>query len=141
VAGDTFRVRPSYQEDRRALADEVARILRPGGHILVASPNRHFPFDLFHRHDRQRRIPRPYNPRDPFLLSFRDYREFFVGQAGCRAAELLPIVNYWGFVNMGGTLRGRMLRALLRGWFRAVSAIPALRASALSPWLCVHVVR
>jgi SAM-dependent methyltransferase len=141
VAGDSFAVAPAYRDDRLALARDVARIVRPGGHVVVSSPNRRFPLDLFHRHDPGRRVPRRTPWRDPFLLSVADYRDLFVGGAGCARVEPLPIAGYWGFVNMGATWRTRLLRAVLRAWFGAVSAVGPLRASPLAPWLCVHVVR
>jgi SAM-dependent methyltransferase len=141
VEGDSFRVGPHYRERRLELAREMARVLRPGGHLLVSSPNRRFPFDLFHRADPARRIPRPYRPRDPFLLSLSDYRDLFVDGAGCRSVHPLSIRGYWGFVNMGASWPTRVLRSLLRGWFAVASAAEPLRSSALAPWLCVHVVR
>jgi SAM-dependent methyltransferase len=141
VEGDSFEVRPDFRTQRLELAREIARLLKPEGHLLVSSPNRRFPFDLFHRRDPTRRVPRPNRPRDPFLLSFEDYHELFVEGAGCRAIRPLPISGYWGFVNMGARASTRLLRGLLRGWFDAVSSSSVLRQSALSPWLCIDVVR
>jgi len=141
AVGDSFQVAPRYHEDRLALAREMARIVRAGGHVLVSSPNRRFAFDLFHRHDPHRRVPRRNPARARFLLSLTDYRALFVEGAGCRGIEALSIVDYWGFVNMDISWRTRLLRRLLRTWFQAVSAVPRLRSGPLAPWLCLDVVR
>ncbi len=141
VEGDSFQVAKDYKEQRLELARETTRLLRPGGHLIVSSPNRRFPFDLFHRDDPNRRVPRPSSPSDPFLLSFDDYRELFVDGAGCQGLSPLGIQGYWGFVNMGATFKTRLLRSVLQGWFSGVSSAAALRKSALAPWICVDVVR
>ena len=140
VVGDSYTVAPTYRADRLQLAREMTRIVRPGGHLLLASPNRSFPFDLFHRHDYQRRIPRPTRRDDPFLLSLADYAELFREGAGCRVVEAVPTRGYWGFVNMGATWPTWLLRAVLRTWFGLVDA-RGLRASVVAPWMCVHVTR
>ena len=40
--------RPDYHEVRRQWVQEIFRILMPGGHMLLAGPNRGFPIDVAH---------------------------------------------------------------------------------------------
>jgi len=39
---------PTWKEDRSRFAAELARVTRPGGRVLVACPNKWFPFDIQH---------------------------------------------------------------------------------------------
>jgi SAM-dependent methyltransferase len=138
VVGDTSTVNDHYWQDRLQLAGEMARVLRPGGHVVVSSPNRMFPFDIFHGRTPGSYKPRLNLPTSPFLLSFGDYRRLFLA-AGCDRAQLLPIQNYWGFVRSKHSLKGRLLGAPVRANFWLVSQpwARALRRTPITPWLVV----
>ena len=142
VLGDSNRVGPHFKAERLSLAREMARVLKPGGKIVVASPNRWFPFDIFHG-----RRPGSYKPRwnwpgNPFLLSLADYRDLF-RQAGCGAAETLPINRYWGFVRSQNSLKGLLLGLPVRFvfWLVSLNALRCLRASPINPWLIVLITK
>jgi SAM-dependent methyltransferase len=45
--------RADYHECRRQWLREVFRTVRPGGHMLLGGPNRHFPLDFSHGLDSQ----------------------------------------------------------------------------------------
>lgn len=136
VEGDSNRVRADYLEERQAIAREMGRVLKPGGHAIVSSPNRLFPLDIFHGRSPDQPYPRLNAPWDPFLLSAADYRQLFAA-AGCRSTRLLPVKNYWGFIRMKQRAAGRMLAFPIEMIFNAVSLEPlrALRGSVLNPWL------
>jgi SAM-dependent methyltransferase len=136
--GDSHKVRPTYAEERAQLALEMGRVLRPGGHIVVSSPNRNFPLDIFHGRTKENPFPRLNPPGDPFLLSFRDYRQLFQ-PAGCSALSLLPVKGYWGFVRRKRTLMGRLTMLPVDAIFRLVSTKmgAALRNTVVSPWIVV----
>lgn len=138
VVGDTFQVAPKYREDRLRLAREMTRVLRPGGRMLVSSPNRYFPFDLFHGRAEGSYRPRFNWPGSPFLLSHSDYQKMFRA-AGCITTTLQPIHRYWGFIRSKHSLKGYLAGTLPRLIFWAVSQ-PGLRwllGSPLNPWLVV----
>ncbi len=136
VEGDTNRVAHDYREQRLAVAREMVRVVRPGGYILVSSPNRACPVDLFHGRSATRALPRLNPPSSRFLLSSWDYLELF-GQAGCSRAELLPAANYWGFVNRNATWRGRATVWPVKAVFAlgARRRLAFLRDWPISPWL------
>lgn len=136
VEGDSTRVRPCYWTERLAIAREITRVLRPGGHVMVSSPNRLFPLDLFHGRAPDQPYPRVNPPWSRFLLSASDYRRLFAA-AGCRHTQLLPVARYWGFVRAKRTVKGRLLAFPIESLFRLVSldALKTLRASPINPWL------
>lgn len=136
VEGDSNKVRPDYLKQRSQVAQEMTRVLKPGGSIIASSPNRLFPVDLFHGRDASNPYPRWNSPTSPFLLSAGDYRQLF-GGAGCRSFEALPVSGYWGFLRMKQRWKGRLLAAPIETIFKTVStnAFGFLRTSPVNPWL------
>lgn len=134
--GESHAVLPEYREERLAIAREMSRVLKPDGYILVSSPNRLCPVDIFHGRSKEHPLPRLNLPSDPFLLSAEDYRKLF-GEAGCQLFRLLPVRGYWGFINMKTHWKGRILAAPVETIFRVVSndALSFLRPMPVSPWL------
>ena len=98
VEGDTTRVVSDYTAQRALVARELARVVKPGGHILMASPNRLCPADMHHLQPNPARLARLHSPHEPFLLSLADYRRLFLGLARCRSIRALPPDGYWGFL-------------------------------------------
>ena len=139
VKGDSFDVESDYLQQRLQLALEIARVLKPGGKLFAASPNRRFPLDLFHRQQAGTLRPRWNSPQDPFLLSLADYGAMFQ-KAGYDTVASLPPSGYWHFNRTRRTWKGRVLAIPVRFLFRlnGLSAHSAVRASALAPWLVVQ---
>jgi SAM-dependent methyltransferase len=140
VAGDSFVVTERRHADRLAMAREMTRVVKAGGHIVVTGPNRRFPFDLFHGRDSGTYRVRPYWPGDPFLLSVTDYGRLF-REAGARGIEALPVRGYWGFLRSRQTWKGWLLGLPVRFLFWLVDRLPFLRPSPLAPWIAVLVRR
>jgi SAM-dependent methyltransferase len=138
VQGDTDQVAPDCFHQRLELAREMVRVLKPGGKILVSSPNRFFPLDLFHGREEGVMRPKLNSPANRFLLSFADYRDLFL-QAGCASARALPVGGYWGFIRSRRSLKGLLLGLPVRFLFSLVSKerLRFLRTSLLNPWLIV----
>lgn len=138
VIGDSRQVAPDGCQQRLELAREMTRVLKPGGKILVSSPNRLFPLDIFHGRSPGSYRPRWSSPWHPFLLSVRDYHHLFQ-RAGCVRGEAQPVVGYWGFIRSKNSLKGRVLGAPLRALFGIVSAprFRFLAGSAVNPWIVV----
>ncbi len=142
VRGDTFQVAPDCRRQRLQLAREIARVLKPGGSLFTASPNRLFPLDLFHRRRAGSLVPRLNSPLDPFLLSLHDMRQLF-SEAGYAAVSALPPRGYWQFNRTLRSWSGRLLTLPVRGlfWLNSAAPVSALRAGPLAPWLVVRAVR
>jgi SAM-dependent methyltransferase len=143
VVGDSATPSETCWDDRLAVAREMARVVKRRGHIVVSSPNRWFPLDLFHG----RAIGSFRTPLNPpwrkFLLSAGDYQRLFLA-AGCsKPAFPLSIKNYWGFCRTSRTLRGRLAALPVKSLLQIGShdATRPLRASALVPWIVMLIGR
>jgi SAM-dependent methyltransferase len=141
VVGDSYKLKPNGLEERQQLANEMVRVVKPGGYIVAASPNRWFPFDLFHGRETGSYKVRFNRPGDRFLLSAEDFRKMFVEQAGCQYLELLPVNGFWGFIRANHNLKGYFLSLPVKIIFNLLSlnALSWLRSSILAPWLTVCV--
>lgn len=141
VVGDSHELKTNGLKERHQLAMEMARVVKPGGYIVAASPNRWFPFDLFHGRESGSYRVRFNPPGDRFLLSAGDFREMFVDQAGCQNLELLPVNGFWGFIRANHSLKGYFLSLPVKILFNLLSmnALRWLRGSFLAPWLTVCV--
>ncbi|MFN3643628.1 MAG: methyltransferase domain-containing protein [Gemmobacter sp.] len=138
VEGDSTVVTADHRQKRARVADELMRVLRPGGLIVTGNPNRRCPVDLFHKGQMQGGLMRWHAPDEPFLLSLADYRAFFAGAA---RVETLPPARYWGFHSKRRDPKMWVLVGALRAWFAVLSlpGLGGLRASGLNPWLMVGV--
>lgn len=139
VVGDSFKVAPDFRESRLSVAREMVRVLKPGGHAVVSSPNRLFPFDIFHGRKLGSYKPRLNPPTSRFLLSFADYRDLFLA-AGCLGVRTEPVRGYWGFCRTKNTIAGWILGLPVRSLFTlgSVPWAPFLRSSPLLPWIVVR---
>jgi SAM-dependent methyltransferase len=137
---------PDYREQRQTLARELERVVRPGGSILLACPNKRFPIDIQHGpNDEQtyaRRRTRIFERTgmnlhptwgDYHLASYGDVRGWF----GRHRVRPLPLAGYFGFsaLNRPGIV-GRMSKAaqVYVDWLPAT-----LRSTALNPYLLVEI--
>ncbi len=138
VIGDSRNVATHGWEDRQQLANEMVRVTRRDGHVIACSPNRRFPFDIFHWRKPGCYLVTCNPPWNHFLLSVSDFRRLFT-KAGAREVRPLPVEGFWGFVTMRKSLKGRLMSFPLRILFRLAShpAGAMLRGSPLLPWITV----
>lgn len=138
VIDDSNITAPDVEQQRLAVAHEMVRVLRPGGYVIVSSPNRWFPLDIFHGRQPGSYRPRLNWPSSRFLLSVGDYERLF-RSAHTGPATVLPVEHYWGFIRSQQSFKGLLLGWPVRFIFWLVSrpAFSALRGSPLNPWLVV----
>lgn len=142
VVGDSNVVAERGLEDRQRLANEMSRVLKPGGKIVVSSPNRYFLFDIFHGRQPGSYKPVFNPPGSRFLLSVKDYRRMFA-KSGCATAQARPITGYWGFIRSKNSLKGLLFGAPVRFvfWLVSLPAFRFLRGTVLPPWIVVEVTK
>lgn len=95
----------NYEEARQAYANEIIRVTKPGGRILVACPNKSFPIDI--QHGCKGRIRGYIYKRTGLnihqiwgkyhLLSYAETRNLFCLQGGAHSFKPLPLKGYLGF--------------------------------------------
>ena len=143
VVGDSHVVAENYTVDRQKLASEMARVTRPGGSIVAATPNRHFPLDIFHGREEGSYRPRLNPPGDKFLLSGGDFKKMFVGNAGCKSLEMLPVEGFWGFIRADKGLKGKLFGMPVKIVFKMLAKpwLALLRGSIIDPWITVRVIK
>ena len=135
-----------WRQQRRTFAGELSRVVRPGGSILLACPNKRFPFDIQHGpNDALTYAPRRTKIFDRtgvnvhptwgayHLASYADVRSWF----GRDRVRPLPLTDYFGF---SALQRGGLLGHLANAAQLYVDHLPKpLRGTALNPYLLVEI--
>ena len=137
---------PNYRQARQRFVDELMRVTRRGGRVLVAAPNKSFPIDLQHGPNDaatyaplRTRIFERYGVNlhpvlgEYHLVTHRDLR----GWARGRPVHPLPLAGYFGFSALNRPGVPAPLRAAAKAW---VERMPALvRASPLNPYVLAEI--
>lgn len=125
-SGAFSRIAPS-PERRRALAEELARVCRKGGAVLLTLGNRWCPIDL------SCRPPVLHGPWTRDLITLREMERLFVGECGFSKLRPLSLVGHFGWTSLCGTkkLLAPMLERYLR--WSATPDRPWRYASPLNP--------
>lgn len=139
--GDSVDVYPDVWEQRQIFAREVARVVRPGGAIIMSTPNRLFPIDFFHATDRFGL--RWHSPKEAFSVSYGDMRRLFVEDAGCASIRPVGMEGAFVFKRSQTHTWGRVLAPLARAGLAAAGTWPIslLQATPVMPFVMVHVAR
>jgi SAM-dependent methyltransferase len=141
AVGDSVEVQDDVWQARVDFAREVARVVRPGGSIVLSTPNRLFPIDFFHGTDRFGL--RWHSPKERFTLSFDDMRRLFVDEAGCRSITSISQDRAFVFARSKTHLWGRMLAAPTRAVLARTGtrALAPLARTPVMPFLIVRIER
>lgn len=132
--GDARTPSPGYEEARFKFARDNVRVVKKDGYLNYTCPNRHFPYDLWHRNVETNPF-RFHWPWDPFLFTMGDFRRLFLGQCGCQHISALPIKGYQGFLRLNKTVLQRLGCRAAKIWFDTIGCWPVLRGSFANPWL------
>jgi SAM-dependent methyltransferase len=146
-------LRPGYWQARQCYADEILRVTRPGGRILISCPNKSFPIDIQHgpQDDTNPEVARwriaLFNKTGVnlhpiwgryHLLSYGETQKLFCQPHGASEFEPLPLNGYFGF----GRFESGFLRSIACLATAYVQHLPrALRASFFNPYMLVQIRR
>jgi len=133
----------NYHDIRRQWVQELLRVVRPGGHLLLGGPNRAFPVDVAHGPDSRANGLELWLHRrsgvsihriwgEHFLWSFGDLARY-VGGTPCRI-EPLRVTGLIEFGRVPGPLR-----ALVRAYVRFLPR--ALLETGFNPWMLALIQR
>ncbi|MFZ0394974.1 MAG: class I SAM-dependent methyltransferase [Terracidiphilus sp.] len=140
-----YTLREDYRQQRRSYAQEILRVTRPGGKIIIACPNKCFPIDIQHGTTdefsprfaiRSRLFNKTGMNIHPtwgkyYLASYREVRQLF---AGVRQFTPLPLKGYFGFERFSRPPL-RPLLGIAQGW---IDHMPSFAASSwLNPYVMV----
>ena len=142
VGDDTYVAQGDYRRERQMAADEMVRVTRGGGVMIVSSPNRKCPIDFFHRANVANHMPRLHSPKETFLLSVDDYAEALGVGSRCESIDVLPLRGYWGFYSSSTYLLGRILQMPVKFYFNYLMSwkwTRFLRKTMFNPWLILLV--
>lgn len=142
---------PDFGLARVAFVRELVRLVRPGGRLLVACPNKSFPLDIHHgagdaltRPGRLRSLVSARTGMNLHktwgayhLLSSGEIDRLFV-RAGAKSSRPLPSKGFFSFEG----LKGRAPVSVVRLAKRYVDGLPGpLRGTALNPFVLIEVRR
>jgi SAM-dependent methyltransferase len=148
-----FTLLDNYREIRRNCVNELLRVTRPGGRIVVACPNKRFPADI--QHPPADEFSRPslglrlrsaiydktgvnFHPvwGKYHLVSYPEIRNLFCTEGGARGFRPLPLRDYFGF----NTFQKPSLKPFLQlARFYLNNLPPFLRGSFLNPYMLVEI--
>jgi SAM-dependent methyltransferase len=137
---------PDWRAQRRKFSAELARVTRAGGRLLIACPNKWFPFDVQHGPSdseteasiRSRIFLRfGVNIHQTWgayhLVSYADLWRWF----GRERVHPLPLTGYFGFTALERPGIPKPVNRVARAW---VEKLPSsLRSSPLNPYLLAEV--
>jgi SAM-dependent methyltransferase len=144
-----------YMEIRQNYADELLRVTRPGGRILIACPNKRFPVDIQHgplddlsadtlmgriRAKIYARTGANFHPTwgRNHLLSYPEVRDLFCTRGGARGFEAMHLRGYFGF----SKFEKKALRPLLSLARFYIENLPGfLRETALNPYMLAKITK
>lgn len=126
------------REEREKFANELTRVLKPGGIIIITTPNRHFCIDIGHRANFWGiRVHSPFND---FTLSVTDIKSFFLQKCGCSDIATLPYRNFitWDLYIKNYPII-RLLYPVIKVYWRLLDRLKFLRSSFLSAHLILAI--
>ncbi len=102
---------PAYRQERQKAAAELLRVLKTGGYVILATPNRYFPVDEHAANAKGQQSLRFHGVFDKFTLSYFEIKGYFSKVADCRF-EFLPATGYYAFQRIERMFGARLLGAM-----------------------------
>ncbi|MFC2034992.1 class I SAM-dependent methyltransferase [Chloroflexota bacterium] len=125
-------------QEREKFARELTRVLKPGGIIIITTPNRYFCMDT--GHGANFLGIRVHSPFNDFTLSLKEIKSLFLQKSGCRDITTLPYRNFvtWDIYIKNYRII-RLFYPLIKIYFRLLDRLKFLRSSFLSPYLILAI--
>ncbi len=147
TTSDTANLVPDYQRFRLDYINELVRVTRPGGKIVVSCPNKSFPIDIHHgptcgKHLKKLRwwifnktrlnVHKTWG--EYHLLSYSEVRRLFSETSSACSVQPLPLRNYFSFQ----AFQGGYLRFIRSGIQFYVNHLPSrLLPTFLNPYVLI----
>jgi SAM-dependent methyltransferase len=145
----------NYHEIRQNYADELLRVTKPGGRLLIACPNKHFPIDIQHGPLDDVSTPTPlgkirakiydktganFHPTwgRNHLLSYSEVKDLFCTRGGARGFEAMDLRGYFGFSKFDR----KSLKPLLSLAKFYIESLPGfLRKTGFNPYMLARITK
>ena len=151
TTSDTGALLPDYLQARCDYADELVRVTKPGGRIIVSCPNKSFPVDTQHgpnseSHFKELRALIAQKTKLHFhrtwgknhLLSYSEIKRLFCRNESVESVVPLSLKGYFGFgVFQAGYLR--TIKKLVRYYIEHMPIL--LRPTFLNPYMLVMILK
>lgn len=137
----SVRATEDQHELRVAFLKEIARILRPRGHVFMDFPNGRFPVDFWHGNSPG--SPRFHTLTEPFLPSFGEIQDLASSAMNAESVTALSPHRRLQFKQSASHFHGRVFRLPFAVLFRAMEK-PGLRwlaRSPINPFLVVQITK
>ena len=143
-----------YKKERQKYADEILRVTKKNGRILISCPNKKFPIDILH-------LPNdslsPHNKVNTLreiifkflginihstwgkyhLLSYHEVEELFVTKGCAKSIEVMPLKDYFSYCSFENSFFKIILKNLIKFYFNNLPQF--LRKSFLNPYVLVQI--
>jgi SAM-dependent methyltransferase len=147
AVGTTADLEPDWHAQRVAFIRESTRVLKPGGSLIVATPNGSFPIDVQHNISRSR----PFRalgsrtgvsihpPGVDFLPNYRRVRRLAAAASPALTVSAMPLAGYLG-LSFEHSPALRSMAGPIRAYLKMLDRAPrVLRESVLNPYLIVAI--
>ena len=141
AVGSSLELQPDYYEQRTLYAREMVRVLKPGGCILIDTPNKRFPIDCWH--GPYQLWGRWHSPWEKFLAGWREIKDLYITRAGAGKMETVSLRRFFVFQVVGGRALGGVAAVAARALFTIVDwpLLRRLRRSWLMPYLAIKITK
>jgi 2-polyprenyl-3-methyl-5-hydroxy-6-metoxy-1,4-benzoquinol methylase/uncharacterized protein YbaR (Trm112 family) len=137
---------PELDRQRGLFLKTLFGMLKPGGTLIITSPNRNFPIDFQHNAYGSPKVLAKlsvytHSPFTRFLESYYSLSRHF-GRIGKHKAEPMPLVNFFGFNVFELSSRLSGFKRIFEAYIRALDSCPQfVRRSFLNPYVVLKIVK
>ncbi len=149
-----YTLSKNYKKFRQEYANEILRVTKPNGRILISCPNKRFPIDLLHEPldslSRKTRINEfrrnifdilglnihPISG-DYHLLSYLEIDELFISNGTAKTSQPLSLKNYFSYCSLQNGYSKLIFKKIITTYLNNIPKF--LRRSFLNPYVLVEI--